>query len=139
MFTLKTSVYFDSAHFLADYPGKCARLHGHRWQIEAQFRGEELCDNGGERGMLIDFHTLKSAMKVLAEQYDHTFLYEAGTLPCSLEDEMRDIGFMLTPLPFRPTAENFAKYFYGLLRDQHLPIGSVTVYETPNNAATYKE
>ena len=32
MYILKTSASFDSAHFLAGYTGKCANLHGHRWE-----------------------------------------------------------------------------------------------------------
>ena len=33
MYGLKTESAFDSAHFLADYYGKCENLHGHRYIV----------------------------------------------------------------------------------------------------------
>ena len=32
MFILKAEGEFDSAHFLSGYKGKCANIHGHRWE-----------------------------------------------------------------------------------------------------------
>ena len=52
MYYLKTTAAFDSAHFLKDYNGKCANLHGHRWQIEAEIAGDSLQAAGEKRGML---------------------------------------------------------------------------------------
>ncbi|MDE7324884.1 MAG: 6-carboxytetrahydropterin synthase, partial [Lachnospiraceae bacterium] len=59
MYILKTSASFDSAHFLHEYKGKCANLHGHRWVIEAEFSGGHLKEEGNFRGMLIDFGDIK--------------------------------------------------------------------------------
>ena len=33
MFVLKIVTDFASAHSLRNYPGDCARLHGHNWQV----------------------------------------------------------------------------------------------------------
>ena len=38
---------------------------------------------------------------------------------------------------YRPTAENFAKYFFDKFLEYGFDVAEVTVYETPNNCATY--
>ena len=50
MYTLKVEGAFEAAHHINDYPGKCARLHGHNWVVEAVVKGREL----DELGMLVD-------------------------------------------------------------------------------------
>ena len=80
MYRLKTSSSFDSAHFLAGYEGKCANIHGHRWKIEAEFSGEKLAESGDKRGMLIDFGDIKSAVRALADSFDHALIYEEKSM-----------------------------------------------------------
>lgn len=46
MYELKTEAFFDSAHFLADYHGRCENLHGHRWRLEVVI-GSEVLGPGG--------------------------------------------------------------------------------------------
>ena len=139
MYRLKTSSSFDSAHFLAGYEGKCANIHGHRWKIEAEFSGAELVSSGDKRGMLIDFGDIKSAVRALADSFDHALIYEEESLRAETVAALNAENFRLIAVPFRPTAENFAKYFYGRLREQGLPVSSVAVYETPENCAVYEE
>ena len=138
MYSLKTSACFDSAHFLSGYNGKCANLHGHTWTVEVTVSEARLITVGEKRGMVIDFSDLKKAVRALADSFDHTLIYERGTLRESTLLALRDEGFSLTEFPDRPTAENFARYFYERLSAQ-LPVSSVTVYETPHNCATYEE
>ena len=138
MYSLKTSAAFDSAHFLAGYKGKCANIHGHRWVIEALVAQEELIESGEKRGMILDFSDLKKAVRAIAESFDHMLIIEAGSLKPTTIAALEDEGFRLREVSFRPTAENFAKYFYGLLKSD-LPVKSVTVFETPDNCAVYEE
>lgn len=138
MYTLRTSAAFDSAHFLAGYEGKCANIHGHRWKIEAEVSGRELVAEGDKRGMLIDFGDLKKAVRALADSFDHTLIFEQGSLRPATLQALTQEGFSLTEVDFRPTAENFARHFYELLTAQGLPVSSVTVYETPDNCAVYE-
>ena len=137
MYSLKCSAAFDSAHFLSGYDGKCANIHGHRWAIEAVFSGEGLQKDGCCRGMLIDFGDIKSALRSLADSFDHTLIYESGTLRPETVEALAKEGFSLTELPFRPTAANLAEFFYGALMGEGLPVSAVTVYETPDNCATF--
>ncbi|MBP0971278.1 MAG: 6-carboxytetrahydropterin synthase, partial [Oscillospiraceae bacterium] len=53
-------------------------------------------------------------------------------------EALADEHFRMIEVPYRPTAENFAKAFYDALREQGLPVLRVTVYETPDNSARYE-
>lgn len=138
MYLLKTSASFDSAHFLKGYNGKCANLHGHTWKVEVEVCGDSLVPDGEKRGMVIDFSELKKAVRSLADRYDHTLIYEAGTLREHTLTALAEEGFSLTAFPLRPTAENFAAFFFEEL-SKSLPVRRVTVYETPDNCAVYEE
>lgn len=138
LYTLKTSAAFDSAHFLAGYVGKCANLHGHHWVIEVEVAQAELQQAGEKRGMVIDFGDLKKAVRALADAYDHATIYESGTLRPATIAAFREEGFRLIEIPYRPTAENFARAFWEQLSAGGLPVRRVTVYETPDNCASYE-
>lgn len=121
MFELTTIVDFEAAHRLADYPGKCSRLHGHNWRVEVTVTGSAL----DGLGMLVDFRVLKQEVGKVIETLDHYYL--------------NDIE------PFRaqnPTAENIARYVYCELVGT-LPAGvavaQVKVWESPHSAAVYRE
>ena len=139
MFILKTSAAFDSAHFLSGYKGKCANLHGHRWVIEVEAGSENLQETGEKRGMVIDFGDLKKAVRTLADEYDHAMIYEEGSLKETTVSALQDEGFRLIAVPYRPTAEHFARAFFSALTGKGLPVRRVSVYETPDNCASYEE
>jgi 6-pyruvoyltetrahydropterin/6-carboxytetrahydropterin synthase len=139
MYRLKTSAEFDSAHFLAGYNGKCANIHGHRWKIEVVAESDELISDGEKCGMVIDFGDFKREVRALAERFDHSLIYEIGSLREITRNALREENFRLIEVDFRPTAENFARHFYGLLSASRIPVKSVTVYETPENCAVYEE
>lgn len=138
MYQLTIEQSFDSAHFLADYRGKCGNIHGHRWRVLLQIESEYLQEDDQERGMCVDFSVLKEELKKIVDQYDHNFLIEKGTLKDKTMAALREEGFSMVELSFRPTAENFAKHFYDLLQEKGHPVSMVQVYETPNNCAAYR-
>ena len=137
MYRLKTSASFDAAHFLSGYDGKCANLHGHHWTLEVCIQGEALQESGQQRGMLLDFGDLKKAVRKLADNFDHALIYEKNTLKPKTLEALNEEHFRLIAVPFRPTAEHFAKYFFEILQEQGLPVERVTVWETPDNCAEY--
>ena len=98
-----------------------------------------LIESGEKRGMVIDFGDLKNAVNQLADSFDHTLIYEENSLSDAAVKVLREEGFSLTKVPFRPTAENFAAHFYKTLRASGLEVSAVKVYETPNNCAVYEE
>ena len=139
MYGLKTEASFDSAHFLTDYYGKCENLHGHRWRMEVTLATDELQVEGTMRDMVLDFGVFKKAVRDLADELDHTFLVEEGSLAPETIAALEAEGFTLTVLPFRTTAENLARYAFDRLGDQGLPVAEVEVDETPNNRAFYRK
>lgn len=138
MYYLKTSADFDSAHFLHGYNGKCSNIHGHRWTVEVLIAGDKLQESGEKRGMLIDFSDLKKAVRSLADDFDHALIYESGSLKSATVQALESENFKLIEVPFRPTAENFARHFSDTLSAQGIEPKSVTVYETPDNCAVYE-
>ncbi|MBQ8148111.1 MAG: 6-carboxytetrahydropterin synthase QueD [Lachnospiraceae bacterium] len=138
MYTIETQTSFDSAHFLAEYQGKCGNIHGHRWTVKVIARGENLDQETAQtRGMLMDFSQLKEALRTMGDQLDHVFIIEKNTMAEDTLQCLKRDGFKMVEVPFRPTAENFAKWFFDRLTEQGYSLQSVIVYETPNNCATY--
>ncbi|MBP2650068.1 MAG: queuosine biosynthesis protein QueD [Firmicutes bacterium] len=121
MYELTTIVDFEAAHQLRNYPGKCARLHGHNWQVEVTVAGNKL----DEMGMLIDFKVLKQKVNQVIEGLDHYYLNEL--------EAFRENN---------PSAENISQYIYQTLKNKFIPnikLCQVKVWESPRSAVTYRE
>lgn len=129
MYVLTTEAAFDAAHFLTNYEGKCKNIHGHRWRVVLSISGEPI------NGMVVDFGVVKKDLKDLCDYFDHTFIVEDGSLKPELF-KMLNEEFTLRTVPFRTTAENFAKYFYDTLNKKYKVV-EVMIYETPTNCARY--
>lgn len=143
MYALQAETHFDAAHFLTNYYGKCENLHGHRWRVVVTLEVENLQDGKGETGlteqaMVMDFGAFKKTINAVADELDHTFLVEEGSLKDTTLAALQDEGFALTMLPFRTTAENLAHWFFEHLAAEGLPVAEIEVDETPNNRAFYK-
>ncbi|RDU24290.1 6-pyruvoyl trahydropterin synthase family protein [Anaerosacchariphilus polymeriproducens] len=138
MYSIIVEESFDSAHFLSGYNGKCSHIHGHRWRLLVEVQTKELQDEGQCKGMVVDFTQLKKDLKKLAEDFDHCLIIEKETmreqtLNCLVED-----GFRIVSIPFRPTAEKFAEFFFHSIEKKGYQVKRVSVYETPNNCAVYE-
>lgn len=76
---------------------------------------------------------------MLCDYFDHSLIYETGSLKAETVAALQNEDFHLEEVSFRPTAENFAYYFYKELTDLGYGVHYVEVYETPNNCAVYEE
>ena len=129
MYELTIHAHFDAAHRLRNYEGKCSRLHGHTWQVQAFVRGDHL----DQTGMLVDFKILKTILSEIVDGFDHRNLNE---LP-DFDDNL--------PGTLNPTAENIAQYIYNKMRRQLLQnvpgvkLTKVQVWEAPGAGAAYWE
>ena len=112
MYILKTEQSFDSAHFLSGYEGKCANIHGHRWRVIIEVKTEQLAKDQQLRGMYVDFSTLKADLLKETEKLDHALIVEEGSLKEKTIEALKEENFKMIMVDFRPTAENFSKYFY---------------------------
>lgn len=110
MYTLRYKTHFDAAHHLEDYMGKCANVHGHRWEVEIEIKTKEKTLD-----MIVDFSTLKC----IVDELDHT--------------ELNNV------LNFNPTCENITKYLYDEILKQTGFKSTVTVWESPNSSITYHD
>jgi 6-pyruvoyltetrahydropterin/6-carboxytetrahydropterin synthase len=156
--TVSRRIEIDTAHRVPDHGGKCRNLHGHRYLVEAVCAGE-LAAAGHERGMVIDFAFLKEEMVgVIHDNCDHAIvLWSGDPLLGALTDEVGEshtapaagsrvaspFGPILI-LPFTPTAENLARYWFEQLKPRiaartgdRAELIEVRVWETPNTCATY--
>lgn len=139
MFTLVSENSFDAAHFLHGYNGKCSNIHGHRWRVVVEIFSDKLSDDKQTGGMVVDFDTLKEDIKQEVDYFDHSLIIEAGTLKEKTYEALKEEGIRLVELDFRTTAENFSKYFYDRFEEKGYNVKQVSVYETPNNCATYSK
>ncbi len=139
MYYITTEASFDAAHFLKGYEGKCKNIHGHRWRVLVKIQSDELLKNQQHNGMIVDFKELKNDLKELTEKFDHTFIFEKDSLKNELIELLKNENFELREVEFRPTAENFSKYFYDNLTNKGYQVAEAMVYETPNNMASYCE
>ena len=123
MFVVKTEAEFAAAHFLTHYHGKCERLHGHNYRVVVYLRGETL-DSGG---MLADFLRVKSALRKILGDLDHTNLNDNSVFKGD------------------PSAERIAEYIFNRMKtelpayDVNAAMSAVDVYETPLNMGRYEE
>lgn len=121
-YILKILTDFASAHTLREYPGACARMHGHNWKVEVEVATTKL-DN---IGMGVDFKVVKQATRELAATLDHRYLND------------------LEPFTqINPTAENIAAYFFrelsAVLNDSRIRVHAVTLWETERACVRYVE
>ena len=106
---------FEAAHYLTDYPkkGENEPLHGHTWRVECHFRVEKL----NEAGIGVDFVEVERFLEEILPNYR-----------C-----LNDI------FDFSPSAENVAKYLYGVIKERFPQLVKVVVWETENGGAEYFE
>jgi 6-pyruvoyltetrahydropterin/6-carboxytetrahydropterin synthase len=122
MFRLQVKTHFDAAHYLAGYNGKCANLHGHRWDVELVVEGKVL----GADNMLVDFSAIKKELNAyLDRQFDHKCLNEV-------------LG------ESNPTAEWIAQKIYERMApivecfsEQKIRLCRVTIWESPDCCVKY--
>lgn len=139
MYTLISEHSFDAAHFLKGYEGKCSNIHGHRWRVVVEIFSETLKTDAHTGGMLVDFDELKEAIKTEVDYLDHCLLIEKNSLKPKTYEALMEEGVRIVEMSFRTTAENFSKYFYDKIKAKGYQVKKVSVYETPNNCATYSE
>ncbi|HET7273789.1 MAG TPA: 6-carboxytetrahydropterin synthase QueD [Longimicrobiaceae bacterium] len=122
MYIINVTSHYDSAHFLRNYHGKCERLHGHRYEVEAALTFDDL----GEGGMAYDFSEAKRLLREITDELDHQNLND---LP-----QFADL---------ETSAENQARYIYDELKKRMAEIADhllwIRVWETPNQWAQYSE
>ena len=122
MFEISVKTHFSAAHFLAGYPGVCANLHGHNWEVEVFLRGRKT----DAVGMLADFRRLKAAIHAAVEPLDH-----------------KELNRLAVFARRNPSSENLARYLFRALskrlNSRRVKVHRVWVSESPGTSAAYWE
>ena len=133
---------FDAAHRLADHPGLCKNLHGHTYKLEVT---AEAATEGVHSDMVIDFGELSKLVKEnIVSLFDHATIINACNTRDTAETELHQylikhcMRYIL--LPYKPTAENMAKFIMTALQlkvfevfGDNLEITCIRLYETPTS------
>ena len=108
---------FEAAHSLPNVAPdhKCARLHGHSYEVTITVEGPV-----GERsGWVMDFADLAAVVDPIVAQLDHRNLNDVAGLE-------------------NPTAEHLALWIWDRAGARLDGLAAVTVAETPRSSATYR-
>lgn len=120
MYSLCVKTHFDAAHALRGYPGDCASLHGHTWDVEALVEGPRLNDIE----LLYDFRQLKQDLAEIVDRFDHKYLNDVPPF-----DRLS------------PTGENLARHVYEELEERiggGVRLVEVKVWESPQACIAYR-
>jgi len=119
-FELSITTHFSAAHQLRDYPGDCARLHGHNWHVTLYIECTEL----DELGLGIDYKIMKTELKQALEPWDHYNLNDVAPF-----DQIN------------PSSENVARELYNemsrRLDNERLRVSRIDISETCTAKVTY--
>lgn len=107
---------FEAAHRLPNVPvgHKCARLHGHSFQVRLYVAGPV----GMESGWVMDFGDIKTAFKPIWNQLDHYYLNEIPGLE-------------------NPTSENLAVWIWERLKPTLPELSRIEIRETCTSGCVY--
>jgi 6-pyruvoyltetrahydropterin/6-carboxytetrahydropterin synthase len=112
---------FEAAHNLIDYAGGPEPLHGHSYRVEAVLETDEL----GQYDLAVDFLPARKALESLCRQLDYRYI-----------NEHPDFTGRNT------SAENLARWFASGMEASGVlgaaRVAEVTVWEGPENSATYR-
>jgi len=121
MYRLSIDKTISAAHYLRDYEGPCARIHGHNWKVRVQVAATQL----DKTGIVIDFDELEKITWQIIGRFDHQNLNEVHPF-----DNLN------------PTAENIVKYFYDQIRSvlpKGVKLDSVILWENETYRVSYAE
>ena len=137
MITVTKTIRFDAAHVLTNHQGLCKNLHGHTYRVDVSVAQGD----GDTRDMVIDFKDLKRiASEVVCERFDHAFIYNTESAgEREIAAVVKKNGMRTVAIPFRSTAENLARMFFGELKALIPGLSAVKVWETADSCAEYRE
>lgn len=110
---------FSAAHALRGHDGGCESLHGHNWEVRAEWA----CAGLDAQGLGLDFLKAQAALKQALSAWEH-----------------RDLGGLPEFQTQNPSAENLARLVFERLDAQALGparLRRVEVFETPDCGASY--
>ena len=107
----------EAAHRLPNVPEghKCARLHGHSFQVSIYVEGPV----GETSGWIMDFGDIKAAFAPIYDQLDHHYLNDVKGLE-------------------NPTSENLALWIWEKFKPQLPALSAIEIKETCTSGCVYR-
>ena len=141
MFTLKSEIQFDMAHYLSGYVGKCKNIHGHRYRLVVKVSSQTLHESGQLRGMVDDFSEVKAVLKEVHDLFDHKLVIEENEEGKRVVEKLNESGkvFEILFVPYRPTAEEMSRHIFNEIKKRRVRVTEVESFETPTNSCIYTE
>ena len=141
MIEIRKTFRFEASHILPKHPGKCARLHGHSWELEVAIIGKV----NSETGFVADYGDLKALVEEpIIRHLDHSHL-GCGNAYTTYEPKVQDVWHPYLGVDFYPSSENLVVAFVRILQPlvKELSHGStelseVTLKETCTSTATWR-
>lgn len=147
MLSINRTEYFEIAHNLFPYDGKCYSLHGHSYKVNVEITGPQTVP----LDMIIDFNILKQVMKDVIP--DHAYIYDTNLLeshevnniipelvPLLEKNNMKTVGY-----PCPTTCENLVQLWADAINKElaekyelyDVYVNKLTANETQNSQAVY--
>ena len=117
MMEIRKSFTIEAAHRLPNLPAthKCARLHGHSFNIEIAVGGKI----DPTQGWIMDYGDIKAAFQPIYDQLDHNYLNDIAGLE-------------------NPTSEHVALWIWERLQPELHHLTAVIVHETCTTSCEYR-
>ena len=99
--------YFETAHALYGYDGKCKNIHGHSYKLSVTIIGVPIQDvNNPKNGMVLDFGDLKKIVKTeVIDLFDHATIFNENTPHKTIALDLEKTGQRVILVPYQPTSE----------------------------------
>lgn len=117
MYEITVTTKFAAAHNLRSYKGNCEKVHGHNWKVKVTASFESL-----QGGIAMDFRELKKEAEDAVGEMDH--------------ENINELDYFKKK---NPTSENIAKYIFDKIKKKEIPVLRVSVSETDDYTAVYRE
>ena len=130
---------FETAHAILNYPGKCAQIHGHSYELHVSIRLKDLVEEHLEGlGMVLDFKELKAIVqKDVIEILDHKMVLSKNYVA---ENKINIPSDELLAVDWEPTAENLLLFIRGRLHNafaDDAQLHSLKLWETRDSYAEW--
>ena len=133
MHRVTREIHFCYGHRLLNYSGKCRHLHGHNGTAVITIESEKL----DALGMVVDFSEIKRVMQSwIDDNLDHKMILHKDDPILPTFQQLKEPYFLLD---VNPTAESIAKLIYLQAKKHGFPVVEVSLWETENSYATYRE
>jgi 6-pyruvoyltetrahydropterin/6-carboxytetrahydropterin synthase len=129
---------FEAAHAIYSYPGACANVHGHSYELHVSIRSVNEERGYIDRlGIIFDFKDLKRLVANAVYQLDHKVVLSKTYLKNSPQKFTEE---ELTLFDYEPTAENLLIFFRDRIKNE-LPetvlLSHLKLWETRDSYAEW--